>query len=106
MDKSHSDTTSEPQLLGGNIELSGFKELDGGSMIVLKKIIGNYARKFSDQHGSEKLTLQIARSNDAYSLTGSILIKGQTVSAEHSDTNLFYLVDTVLKKLENQLTSS
>jgi hypothetical protein len=27
--------------LGGNIELSGFSNLEGGAMIVLKKIIGN-----------------------------------------------------------------
>ena len=30
--------------LGGNIELSGFHELAGSEMIVLKKIVGNYVR--------------------------------------------------------------
>jgi hypothetical protein len=100
------DTASEPQLLGGNIELSGFRELDGGSMIVLKKIIGNYARKFSDNHGSEKLTLQLARDTDGFALTGSVHVQGQQISAGHSDKNVFYLVDSVLKKLEQELTSA
>ena len=27
--------------LGGSIELSGFRNLDGASMVVLKKIVGN-----------------------------------------------------------------
>ena len=35
--------------LGSNIKLTGFKELDNGSMVILRKIIGNYARKMSDQ---------------------------------------------------------
>ncbi|MBD3259811.1 hypothetical protein GF371_04255, partial [Candidatus Woesearchaeota archaeon] len=38
--------------LGGNIELSGFRDLDGGTMVILKKIVGNYVRKLSDN--SEK----------------------------------------------------
>ena len=104
-DRRH-DPDSEPQVLGGNIELSGFRELDGGSMIVLKKIIGNYARRFADQHGSEKLALQMRRDTDTFALTGSVLCKGQTINAEHRDKNVFVLVDTVLKKLESGLTSS
>lgn len=31
--------------LGGNIQLTGFSELNGGQMIVLKKIVGNYCEK-------------------------------------------------------------
>ena len=36
--------------LGGSIELSGFSNLDGGQMIVLKKIVGNYARKMEEKY--------------------------------------------------------
>ena len=36
--------------LGGEIELVGFKEVDTRNMIVLKKIIGNYVRKFNDHN--------------------------------------------------------
>jgi len=100
------DAISDPQVLGGNIELSGFRDIDGGSMIVLKKIIGNYARKFSDNHGSEKLALQLAQNADVFSLTGSVVCKDKTCSAEHADKNVFFLVDSVLKKIEEQLTSS
>lgn len=95
---------SEPQLLGGNIELSGFRELDGGSMIVLKKIIGNYARRFSDSYGSEKMELRIAKGAGIYALTGSVLCKGQKVTVDHSDKNVFFLVDAVLKRIEQEIS--
>ena len=36
--------------LGGEIELVGFKDVDPRSMIVLKKIIGNYVRRFNDHN--------------------------------------------------------
>lgn len=99
-------SSSEPQLLGGNIELSGFRALDAGSMIVLKKIIGNYARKFSDQHGGEKLALALRQESDNLALSGTVLRQGSSIVAEHAEKNIFVLVDTVLKKLENQLISS
>ncbi len=94
---------SETQLLGGNIELSGFRELDGGSMIVLKKIIGNYARKFSDNFASEKMELSIEKTSDAFDLTGSIICKGQKITVKHTDKNVFFLVDAVLKRIEQEL---
>ena len=44
--------------LGGNIELVGFKELDHASMVVLKKIVGTYAKKFSEANSDfEKLVV-------------------------------------------------
>jgi hypothetical protein len=95
---------SEPQLLGGNIELSGFRELDGGSMIVLKKIIGNYARRFSDNYGNEKMSLRIAKGAGVYALTCSVLCKGQNITVDHSDKNVFFLVDAVLKRIEQEIS--
>ncbi len=103
MEPSDIPSATEPHLLGGNIELSGFRALDGGSMIVLKKIIGNYARKFSDNHQSEKLLLQLTRESEQYALTGSVHVKGQAITAAHADKNIFFVVDSVLKKLEDQL---
>lgn len=105
MDESHIiDPNSETQVLGGNIELTGFRDLDGGSMIVLKKIIGNYARKFSDTFGSEKMSLRIANGAGVYALTGTVLCKGQNITVDHSDKNVFFLVDAVLKRIEQELS--
>jgi len=95
--------SSETQVLGGNIELAGFRELDGGSMIVLKKIIGNYARRFSDQHGSEKLVLELAQENDVFAVNGAVQRNGKEIKATDTNKNVFFVVDTVLKQLESQL---
>ena len=40
----HEDTLE----LGGNIELSGFKDLIPGSMTIIKKIVGTYAKRYGD----------------------------------------------------------
>jgi len=95
---------SETQVLGGNIELTGFRALDSGSMIVLKKIIGNYARRFSDNYGNEKMSLSITRNADQFSLSASVLCKGNKITAEHTDKNVFFLVDAVLKRIEQEIS--
>ena len=46
--------------LGGNIKLVGFKELEPAQLIVIKKIVGNFAKKLNDHKGTfEELTLDL-----------------------------------------------
>jgi len=91
------------QQLGGNIELAGFRDLDGGSMIILKKIIGNYARKFSDRLGDmEKLTITLKPvGSNQHEMHGRLVAKGKVFASEHTSHNLFVLADAVLKKIES-----
>jgi len=91
------------QQLGGNIELTGFREIDGGSMIILKKIIGNYARKFSDRLGNmEKLSLTVKNiGSNKFELHAKLVADGKVHTSEITDHNLFVLADSALKKLEN-----
>jgi len=91
------------QQLGGNIELAGFRDLDGGSIIILKKIIGNYARKFSDRMDKmEKLaiTLKPVGSNQ-HEMHAKLIVDGQVHTSELTEHNLFVLVDKVLRKIES-----
>ena len=93
-----------PQILGGNIELIGFRNLDGGSMIVLKKIIGNYARKFSDKlNGINKLSLRMNQDAGKFALSCELIAGEKSYSSEHSDQNLFFVIDSVLKKIDGEL---
>ena len=32
--------------LGGNIQLTGFEDVDRTEMVIIKKVVGNYAKKF------------------------------------------------------------
>ena len=94
--------------LGGNIELSGFRMIDKPSFTIVKKIVGNYARKFSDTHSQfDKLHLNLkpVHSSDnksKYELHAKLVHSGKTMSAEETDHNIFYVLDKTLKKIENQ----
>ena len=92
--------------LGGNIELIGFRELDGGSMVILKKIIGNYVRKLSDnseKFESFKLHLKPISQGSIFEVHGHLVDNGRSFTAEHTDRNLFITVNRVLGKLESSM---
>ena len=90
--------------LGGNIELMGFKDLDGGSRVILKKIVGNYTRKFLDNvQGFEKLLLNLARKDDLFELQVQAIVNGQAHESSLADKNLFFALDSVPKNIEKSL---
>jgi len=95
--------------LGGNIELTGFSDLDGGSMVILKKIVGNYAKKMSDRaknFENLKLTMKPVHErekSELYEVKGYLFFGGQPTVAEETDRNLFFAIDKVLKRLEESL---
>lgn len=94
--------------LGGNIVLTGFKVFDRSSMVILKKIIGNYARKLSDVSTNfERLHLTIKPVHTTpdgkvkrFELNGKLLDNGKAHNASVTEHNIFVGVDSVLKKLE------
>jgi hypothetical protein len=96
----------ETYSLGEHIELSGFKIIDHASMIIVRKLVGNYTRKFIDNvsgFSKLKITLKEVHNTDKsvkYELHGNAIINTQVESTEATDRNLFYALDTVLKKLE------
>ena len=84
--------------LGGNIELYGIEKLDGATMIVLKKIIGTYARKFSEK-GLDRLAVSFAGNE----IKVEAVSQGNTHSANASHDNLFFGLDNALKEIERKL---
>ena len=96
--------------LGGNIELSGFKECDYSVMLVLKKIIGNYARRFNDLSDKfEKLFLTMKQvhereKSEKYEIHEKLLDNGSAVNGECTDRNLFVAIDSALKKIEKNIS--
>jgi hypothetical protein len=95
--------------LGGNIELSGFSDLEPGVMIVLKKIVGNYARRMNDKcKNFEKLTLTMKtvhakEKGEKYELHARMIENGRPYTASNIDRNLFVAVDSSLKAVMNSL---
>ena len=92
--------------LGGNIELSGFSGLDGGAMIVLKKIIGNYVNKMSHQTTNlEKVSITMKTVHEnKYELKAKILHNGTAVNGSAIDRNIYVAVDTALKSIMTQIS--
>ncbi|MBI5881364.1 hypothetical protein HZB90_04495 [archaeon] len=94
-------------LLGGNIELVGFKELDGGSMVILKKMIGNHVRKMSETaENFEKLTVtmkKVGAGGNKFEVNAKMLDNGRPINSEVTDFNMFFTVDKALANIQKQL---
>lgn len=93
--------------LGGNIKLVGFKELEPAKLIVVKKMVGNYARHIHDKMSAfEELSLHLKeihntdnQKNQKYEIKGKLVINSNPYNAEVSDYNLFFALDKVLNKI-------
>ena len=95
--------------LGGNINLTGFKDLDGGSLVILKKIVGNYARKISDSSDKfEKLSLTLKNVHETegskkFEIHAKLVDKGTIHTSEVTDRNVFFTVDKALSSVMKQM---
>jgi len=98
---------SDNIVLGGNIELVGFKELDGGSMVILKKMIGNHVRKMTETAEKfEKLTVtmkKIGSGGNKFEIQAKLLDNGKQYTSEVTDFNLFFTTDKALTKIQNEI---
>lgn len=89
--------------------MSGFKEISPGEMVVVKKIVGSYARKFSDNiEGYETLSVHLKKvhkteASEKYEVHAKLVHEGKTKTSEAVERNLFVALDSSLKKLEAQL---
>ena len=96
--------------LGGNMELSGLTERDCGSLIVLKKIVGNYAKRMSElSKNFEKLSLTMkpvhqTEKSELYEIHAKLMDNGKLFVSEVTERNLFVAVDNALKKVINEIS--
>ena len=92
--------------LDGSISLSGFKDIDRAVLIDVKKLVGSYARKFSDQlAGFQRIHVNLKKvhareKSEIYELQGRLTVDGKTHAVESEDRNLFSCLGSVLRKLE------
>lgn len=94
---------------GGSIELSGFKGIDEPALIVLKKLVGGYAKRFSrNRQGFEKLSLHLKKvhaqeHSEKYEICASLAAKSRLYTSTTTDLSLFFAVEAALKKIEREL---
>ena len=91
--------------LGGKITLTGFSGVDGGSMIVLKKVIGNYAKRFSESAPEfQSLDLVLDGHDQKGIVVGARVVIGEKDHRSRAEEpNIFVAVDKALKHIEKDL---
>lgn len=96
--------------LGGNIELTGFKDLMPGSMTIIKKIVGTYTKKYTELRPDfERLQLLLKSIHQTtnvpknFEINAKLIYGGKVVASETEARNLFHAVDNVLKKIEAEI---
>lgn len=95
--------------LGEQITLSGFRAVDRGSMVILKKMIGNHVRKISDSSEtfeSIKFVLKPVHETEAskvYDIHCQLIDNGKSYNAEVGDRNVFIAVNKALTKIEEEM---
>ncbi|MFC1648393.1 hypothetical protein ACFL1B_02930 [Nanoarchaeota archaeon] len=94
--------------LGGAITLKGFGELSGGELIVVKKLVGRYARKLSESSKDyEGLTVTMkpvhkTPKGQKFEIHASMIASGKKITSEVTDVNIFVALDSALQKVEKQ----
>jgi len=84
--------------LGGGIQLIGFSQVDGGKMVVVKKMVGSYVREISEKIQFENLSLEL-KAESQYEIEAKLTAGGETTSSDATEQNIFMAIDSVLKKL-------
>jgi hypothetical protein len=105
------DKVNEGLMLGGNIELVGFKQVSMAEVVVVKKLVGSYTRKIQDNSKNfERISIHLKEihkidNNAKHELHVKVLDDGKTFSSEFVDKNLFVALDSALKKALGEVTS-
>ena len=100
---------SDEEGLGSMVQLTGFREIDSSSMAVLKKIIGNHVKRISElTKKMEELHITLKaiherEKSEKYELHAKVLDNGKVYASEVVDRNLFVAIDSVLRKIINEL---
>ena len=96
--------------LGDMIELSGFSIFDRSEMIIIKKLIGNYVRKFIDYEkgfSSLKVTAKKVHEREKSVIFEFHLIlslsSGSPIAVDSNGRNAFMALDEILKNAEEIL---
>ena len=95
--------------LGGNIKLIGFNEMEPAMLIVVKKIVVNYAKKISTTTDLKELSLHVkevhktASANQRWELQAKLSTDSKVYAADVTDFNIFFAMDKALSKVMSEL---
>ena len=89
--------------LGGNIKLDNFDYVDLPTLIIVKKLVGNYAKKIHDNIAPfDELKVGLIEKEvegKRVELGASLTSNEKICEAFASDVNLFFAIDKALRKI-------
>lgn len=85
-------------VLGDKISLDGFDDLSPASLIVVKKMVGSFAKKLAEDKGYDRL--EIVKINDTISVKS--IKEGKTYEGESSDNNMFFSLSRSFDEMKRQ----
>jgi len=87
--------------LGDKIILEGFKEIDNASMVIAKKIIGNYIKKISEKNPKfENLTIILNKSKEGFNSNIILVIDKKESRFSNENANFFMSIDGAFKNIK------
>ncbi len=90
--------------LGGNIKLDGFNDVDASTLIIIKKIVGNYAKRIQEETSPfQELLLHLISQEDPKQINiQARLIGEKNCDTKVSDCNLFFAIDKALSQIMSE----
>lgn len=76
--------------LGGNIILNGFENLPSGELVIVKKIVGQFAKQLSENvNGFEGIEVEHTNFNNSTEIKTKLKISGEVKESSAKDKNIF-----------------
>ena len=95
--------------LGDKIQLSGFKVIGPGEMVIVRKLVGSQVRKFQEMVPDfERLTINLkpvhkTEKHMMYELHANLIHGGKPLATETTNRNLFMGLSDMFKHFESIL---
>ncbi len=95
---------------GGDVSLSGFRELDPGELSAAEKIISHYEQRFCALCGEGmrmKITMKKVHAtpkSQKFEFKAFVEAQGKRFDSTVTERNLFIGLDAALKKIENEIS--
>lgn len=89
--------------LGGNIELYGLDEYRENDLIVIKKIVGHFAKHFTEKFPSfEGLVIAFDYEDGMRKVTASVQLGEELYESTQEHKNTYFALDAALKDVMNK----
>jgi len=99
--------------LGEKIRISGFQSEEGSTMVIVKKMVGNYVKSIMDNHEEfQDITINLKKihqheeKGESKGGKNEVHVKvnsGKIFTSEVTDFNLFVAIDKVFKKIISEM---